>query len=393
MRRASGRWNVGRCRASSLPARGRTLAISTAPHILIVKPSSLGDIVHTFPAVALFRQSAPDAVIDWVAADSLQQTAQLCPGGIRRIIVFPRKELHSLHLGCLRLLWRSLREENYDAIIDFQGLLRSALMARAAKAPLRIGFDAGYAREGAWHFYTHRVTLPPGLKKAHAAEKNLYLMREAMRLLELPGTDDAPAPDASPTLPDGWQESARRSFGSANPAFDCSSVPLIAIGASSRWPSKSWDTGFFAAVIDEALRLRPGLCFWFLGTPGEDAQRAQSVIGQCRPENRRRLFNLAGRTTIAEMTALIASSRAMLTNDSGPMHIAAALRVPCVALFGATSPELTGPYGPSGRHTVIRSCCPQAPCFKRQCPLAGRRQCHEGIVPADVAAALLKKLP
>jgi len=346
--------------------------------------------------VALLRQSAPDAVIDWVAADTLQQTALLCPGGLRRIVVFPRKQLHSLQLGCLVKLWRDLRQERYDAIIDFQGLARSALMARVAKAPLRIGFDRDYSREGAHRFYTNPIALPAELKHSHAAEKNIYLMRQAMTLLALPGAD-APVPDVPPTLPAEWRQSACNKLAAENfpnCADAPSSGPLVAVGASSRWASKSWDTAFFAAVIDEALRLRPELRLWFLGTPGEDAQRAQAVIDQCRPESRGRLCNLAGKTTIAEMTALIASSQAMLTNDSGPMHIAAALRVPCVALFGATSPELTGPYGPPGRHTVVRSRCPQSPCFRRQCPLAAAgRRCHDGISAAEVADILLKKIP
>ena len=105
-----------------------------------MKPSSLGDIVHTFPAAALLRQAIPGVELDWVAADSLVETAALCPGGLRRIIVFPRRRLHSLRLGCVGALLRELRRDEYDAVIDFQGLLRSGLMSWLARAPLRIGF-------------------------------------------------------------------------------------------------------------------------------------------------------------------------------------------------------------------------------------------------------------
>ncbi len=363
----------------------RRADIAPPLRILVVKPSSLGDIVHTFPAVALLKQAAPDAVVDWVAADSLAQTAAMCPGGLGQLIIFPRNKLHSFRLGCLGGLWRSLRREAYDAVVDFQGLLRSGLMSRMARTPLRIGF--AHAREGAPFFYTHKVALPPELRHAHAAEKNLHLMRQAMALLNLKAP--AEAPDAPPTLPDGWRESAQAKLAACGLE---GAGPLVAVAASSRWESKSWPPAFFAAVLDRFATLRPDARLWLLGAPGEDAERAARVAALCGETTQRALRNLAGQTTIAEMTALLASSQALLTNDSGPMHIAAALHVPCVAFFGATDDRLTGPYGPPGRHAVIRSTCPQSPCFKRHCPRAGF-PCAEGMDPAETARLLAAKLP
>ena len=363
----------------------RRAAIEESLRILVVKPSSLGDIVHTFPAVALLRQTAPKAIIDWVVADNLADTAAMCPGGVSRLVVFPRKQLHSFHLGCLGALWRGLRQESYAAIIDFQGLLRSGLMSRIARSPLRIGF--AHAREGAPLFYTHKVALPTELRQAHAAEKNLHLMRAALNLLELPIPQAVP--DAPPTLPAGWRDRALAKLTACGLAGD---GPLIAVAASSRWESKSWPATFFAAVLTRLAGRRPDARIWLLGAPGEDAERAAHVVAALDDEaTRRAVRNLAGQTTIAEMTALLASSQAMLTNDSGPMHIAAALHVPCVALFGATDDRLTGPYGPPGRHTVIRSHCPQSPCFRRQCPRDGH-PCAEGLDPAEVARLLEQKL-
>ncbi len=349
-----------------------------------MKPSSLGDIVHTFPAVALLKQAAPETVIDWVAADSLAQTAAMCPGGLGRLIIFPRKKIHSFHLGCLPALWCALRQEAYDAVIDFQGLLRSGLMSRMARSPLRIGF--AHAREGATIFYNHKVALPPELRQAHAAEKNIHLMRQAMALLKLPVPTEVP--DAPPALPEGWEAVAQAKLAAAGLAGD---GPLVAVAASSRWESKSWPPKFFAAALTHLVSLRPDVRIWLLGTPGEDAARAAQVAALCNETTQASLRNLAGQTSIAEMTALLASSQALLTNDSGPMHIAAALHVPCVALFGATDDRLTGPYGPPGRHTVIRSACPQSPCFKRHCPRAGF-PCAEGTAPDEIARLLAAKL-
>jgi heptosyltransferase-2 len=104
------------------------------------------------------------------------------------------------------------------------------------------------------------------------------------------------------------------------------------------------------------------------------------------------MVNLAGKTDLGTLAALLARSQALFTNDSGPMHIAAALRVPCVANFGSTDPEKTGPYGPKDRHYVVRTRCPQSPCFQRECPLHNRLACSNQASVEEAAQAILERI-
>ena len=141
-------------------------------HVLIVKPSSIGDVLHTFPAVAWLRAALQGVKLSWVVNEELTGVVRLCPG-IDRIVPFPRRRAANPVM-----LWRFLRElrsEKYDVALDFQGLFRSGFIARASGAPLRYGFD--HAREGAVWFYNRLVKLAE--MHCHAADKNLALVRQA----------------------------------------------------------------------------------------------------------------------------------------------------------------------------------------------------------------------
>lgn len=351
----------------------------TPLRILIIKPSSLGDIVHTFPAAALIQATIPDVRLDWVANDALAQMVELFPH-LHRVIHFPRQHLSLFKPGFIRQFLHELRRDEYDAAIDFQGLLRSGLMAGFTRTPLRFGF--GHSREGARYFYTTRVDCPPEIR--HAAEKNLYLARSAMESMGF--NPPAAMPEARLAIPAAWDNAADELLERLGiPA----NAPLLAVGCSSRWESKSWPTEFFAKTLRLVAEIRPRMTMWLLGGAGERS-RAEDVVSQAALP---RLHNLAGLTDLGTLTALLARSTALLTNDSGPMHIAAALGTPCVACFGATSAELTGPYGPPGRHRIIQSKCPQAPCFRRICPrLPGEGPCPQGITPGEAADAILERV-
>ncbi|MDQ0289907.1 glycosyltransferase family 9 protein [Oligosphaera ethanolica] len=337
--------------------------------ILVVKPSSLGDVIHTFPAVDLIRRSLPEAPrITWVVNDKLAAITALCPG-IDRVVKFPRHQLASAR--ALRNFVKDLQAEPYDLAIDFQGLLRSGIISRLSKAPRRAGFK--HAREGAWLFYTEKYSVPADIR--HAVAKNLSLVRQVL-------PSDAPERRPPLAIP-----SAQRAEASALLTKLHGTGPILAVGFSSRWPSKNWPLAFFAAVLDECARRQPGLRCWLLGAPNEQADgeklRAMTII--CQPTN------LAGSTAVLTLAALLEQSQALLTNDSGPMHIAAALGLPCVALFGATDPTLTGPYGEEGLHQIIHSQCPNSPCFQRVCPTSPG-ECCKGWDPAAVADTIITKL-
>ena len=347
--------------------------------ILIIKPSSLGDIVHTFPAAALLRAALPEAQLDWVANDKLAQMAGLFRG-LHRVIHFPRQHLSLFKPGVIRNFVRDLQQDEYDAVIDFQGLLRSGLMAHFARTKLRIGFER--SREGAKYFYTHRVSYPENIH--HAAEKNLFLARRALEIMGVA----VPTGEIEPQLeiPVAWNASADALLAKHNLPTD---APLLAVGCSSRWESKSWPPAFFAETLQLVAKHEPAVKIWLLGG-GDERARAEEVVHLAQLPN---LYNFAGETDLGALTALLARSKSLLTNDSGPMHIAAALGIRCVACFGSTSAELTGPYGPPGRHIILQSQCPQAPCFKRVCPrLREGVCCPQGVTAATAATAVCKCL-
>ena len=346
--------------------------------LLIVKPSSLGDIIHAMPAVGLLMECLPDAEITWVANDNLASVVSLAAG--IRVIRFPRKALGKLSFGALRAFLKDLRQESYDAVLDFQGLLRSALISRFAHAKARYGFANG--REGSPHFYTKAVALPAEIR--HAAEKNLFL---AKSFLQDQGITDFPlecAESKNITVPEAWMEEAA----ALQKENGLLGKKLLAVGCSSRWNSKSWPVKYFADVLKIVAERRPDVGIWLLGGPDE-AQRAESLKDECDLEN---VVNLAGKTSMGALTAMLHESAGLFTNDSGPMHIAALLGVPCVANFGSTDPTLTGPYGPKGRHFIVASDCPKAPCFCRECPRGDNALCCSNTDRTMVAEEILKRL-
>ena len=339
--------------------------------LLVIKPSSLGDVIHALPALALIRRRLGTQLtrVSWVVNESFANLLEMAPG-IDRIVRFPRKRLWKR--GVIRAFKHELQEEEYDVAIDFQGLLRSGMMSWFSHAPRRIGFADG--RECSPWFYNESVRIPKG----HAVERNLQLADAAFPMVG----DDIHAP-CGPLL----QVTAEQLATARVKLSVDGGSPVLAIGHSSRWNSKNWPAAFFARVMDILADRRPDIQFWLLGAP-EERPRADEVSRACKTA---RPLNLTGQSSMTELVALLAASTALFTNDSGPMHLAAALDVPTIALFGATNPSLTGPYGPPGKHTVFKSTCPKSPCFIHDCPL-GAGKCSEGTAPEAVADAILKAM-
>ncbi len=346
--------------------------------LLIVKPSSLGDIVHGLFAISLLKSALPQAELWWVANDSLVPLLSLAPG--IHPLPFPRKALGRLSLTALRQFLHALRQESFDAVLDFQGLLRSGLITFFAKAPKRYGF--AHAREGATLFYNRKVTVPEGVR--HAVEKNLLLVRTFLRDMGREKEAEGMPPPLGADLPLAWRQEAETLM----QEHGLAGKPMLAVECASRWPSKSWPVEYFAQVLQEVLRRKPETAVWLLGSPDERprAEALQKLAGL--PES----AVLAGKTSMGGLCALLQRSRVLFTNDSGPMHIAALEGVPCVANFGSTDPFLTGPYGPAGLHAIVPSPCPQSPCLKRNCPRGDNALCCQGIAPRQVAEWLLQRL-
>lgn len=339
--------------------------------ILIVKPSSLGDIVHALPAVCLVRQRFPEATISWLVNDNFAGILELFPG-IDEIVVFQRQRLGRL-AGVAELcrFLLALRRRQFDLVIDFQGLFRSGFMAFATGARRRIGFEN--AREGAAKFYTEAIHLPANLE--HAVDKNLFLVQAAFKI---PGT--CGFPDLSHR-----QEFVHRAEGLLAQEGIPAGAAIVAVAPAARWPSKTWPPGFFAEVIQQVHAQAPGTVFWILGTKAEQAAGAR-LARLCAGLP---VHDLTGKTDLGTLVELLGRSRVLLTNDSGPMHIGAMLKRPCIALFGPTSPEKTGPYGDG--HRIFSGPCDLRPCFQRQCPK--KAESCQILDVAEVAAAVASHLP
>jgi lipopolysaccharide heptosyltransferase I len=340
---------------------------------LIIKPSSMGDVVQALPVLTALKETHPSAQVSWLVAKAF---AGILAGHPRldEVIVFDRQRFgrftFSLTVAAefMRFLG-SLRRRRFTAVIDLQGLFRSGLLALATGAPSRVGFR--HARELAPLFYTAEVSV--GRHVVHAADR---YMAAARRI-------GLAAPQASDHLPVSAE--ARAAIrGRLAEAGLAPGEPFVAVCAHARWPTKQWPPERFAAVVDR-MRAAVGARAVLVGSPEATEGAAAIVRRMAEPP-----IDLTGRTALKELAAVLAEARVMLTNDSGPMHVAAAVGTPVVAVFGPTSPALTGPYGPG--HRVLAGRAPCSPCFRREC-LYDRSNaamlCLTNITPEDVAEPLL----
>ena len=311
---------------------------SGRPRILILKPSSLGDIIHALPAVNLIRQRYPQAHLAWLVNTTFTSLLKHCPV-IDEIIPFPRHEYRRLPA-----LFRRLRQDRYDVVVDLQGLLRSGLLAALSGAPRRIGLSD--ARECAGIFHNEIISVP----RIHAVDRYL---RAAVHLGGAAGPVEFPLGLAPGRHSEGY----------------------LAINASARWPTKLWGDDKFTELIRQLPQDRVILT----GSAAEADRIGRLAQGCC---------NLAGKTDLFELAGWYRRCAVVVTNDSGPMHLAAAVGTPVVAIFGPTDPVLTGPYG--NGHTVLRSVLPCAPCFKGHCTNPDSMACMKAISVAEVLAAVQK---
>lgn len=319
--------------------------------ILVVKLSSMGDVLHALPTVAAV-QNQTGAEIHWAvhpAFAGLVRTFRC----VDQIVEIPRHGNLVDHRHTLR----RLREVSYDLALDLQGLLKSALVARCARATKRIG--PSFHREGSRLFYSAvpRLIRP----RRHAID-------ECLDVLPLLGLKRPAAPEFPILVPD-------------IPLGERTG-PRVAIAPLSRWDTKNWPLERFAAAA-RILQRDHHAEIHLLGGPA-DAEVAHRLAALAGVPVR----NHCGEFDIPHSCGLLARMDCLLTNDSGPMHLAAAVGTPCVALFGPTDPGRTGPYGAA--HTVLRTGdCP--PCRRRQCR-RGDHECLAAIAPETAAKAVLATL-
>jgi heptosyltransferase-1 len=320
--------------------------------ILVVKPSSLGDVVHSLPFLSALKSRYPEAEVHWVIARGLEDLLEGHPM-IDKLIVINKDEWKSLSrpgrtIREITRLFRSLRREYYDIVVDLQGLLRSGVIAMAAGAPVRIGFEE--AREGSRFFYNRKVR---GGKELHAVDRYL-------KIADALGCSTQKV--VFPFVP------AKTEAGEAAKVRE-SPAPYAVIVPGARWDTKIWPAVNFGRVA-AALPWRS-----IVVGSSADIPKADVVVR----ESGGKAVSLAGKTGLRELVEIMRNAVLVISNDSGPMHIAAAFGVPVVAIFGPTSPERTGPYGKG--HIIIRSEETCSPCFKRRCE---DLKCMKGITVATV---------
>lgn len=325
----------------------------TPRKILIIKPSSLGDIVHSLPVLDALYRCFPGAEIHWLVAKGLEGILEDHPM-LARIWIIRKdewKKITKIHstVAELRNLLRELTAERFGCAIDLQGLFRSGIIAKATGAPVRIGFEE--AREGSALFYTHKVA---GGKDIHAVE----------RYLKIPAFLGCEVSEARFPFPP-FTEGNKKEFAAIG------EYGVMVPGA--RKPVNRW-----AAKRFGELASRLPLNTVVVGSKG-DRHLADEVVRASKGK----AVSVAGKTSLKELVVLIKGARFMVSNDTGPMHIAAALNVPVFALFGPANPARTGPYGEI--HTVIRKEIPCSPCYKRNCK---RPVCMEMIETQEVAALI-----
>lgn len=323
---------------------------------LIVRLGSLGDVIHGIPVVAALRQRFPGATIEWAVDGRYVELLALVRGLDRAVAVDTRGPLSTLVATI-----SDLRRRRYDYAFDLQGLLKSAALARLAGATTTVGFARAHLRERAAALFYSTAVEPRG---AHVIDKNLSLLtaigidRPSVSFpLDVPST--AAAADVATRHPGGYA--------------------LINPGAA--WPNKRWPPDRFGAVA-AAVRERVGLPSLVLWGPGEEplasaVAHASSGAAEISPP-----------TTITDLFAIARGARLMVSGDTGPLHIAAAVGTPVVALFGPTSAERNGPWSADDVSISRMHVC--ACLYERRC----RRQvpCIDDISVAEVVRAIEQRV-
>ena len=295
--------------------------------ILIVRLGALGDIVHAIPVAAALRRAFPGVRIDWLVSAKHHEILDLVPVIDRRLVVNDRGG--SVRGASMFAAVRELRRTRYDAAIDLQGLIKSAAMARMSGAARVIGFSARHLRERlARRFYTE--VHDPGGGAMRDRTSNRHVVHLNLGLLGALGVDapvaEFPIDEAPSAIASSIHEETRGRYALLNP------------GAA--WPNKRWPP-VRLAVVASALAERHGLRSVVLWGPGERDLAEQVVTASGGAAL------LSPKTAIADVIALARRATIMVSGDTGPTHIAAAVGTPLVGIYGPTRPERNGPWQPA----------------------------------------------
>jgi lipopolysaccharide heptosyltransferase I len=314
--------------------------------IALIKPSALGDIAHTLPVLSALRQLYPRAHITWVV-NTLY--APLIHGHPHLNAVLPfNRSAYRKPAAALAYSWhfaKQLKRAKFDLVLDVQGLLRTGIMTATTAAPVRLGF--ANAREGSRHVYTHRITAP-NIATLHAVDR-YWLMIEAL------GGGHLTKQFHLTLDPVAKQTMAVQLTGLPK--------PWIAVAPGARWLTKRWPLPAFAELLKRTHDQYRGTVV-LVGAPDDIALSSELAQQLAFP-----VVNLTGRTSMAELAALLGLMDLMISNDTGPLHLAAALGVACLGVYLCTQVQRHGPY--AGANTANRGVATTVACagsYHRVCP-------------------------
>ncbi len=344
-------------------------------------------MIQALPVLRFLKLGLPDAKIYWWLQSNL---LSLLDGDrdLAGVLPFHRDRWASpKHWGELFQSIRWMREQSFDWVIDLQSLARSGAFAWLANGKFTIGLDE--PREGARGFYD--VIVPRPSFHTHAVD--WYLGVLPLLGIKGPGWFSASAANGGSRLENDpgtgqfnsqhfvWLPERPEIAANIRQKWPIAGERWIILQPGARWANKRWPAAHFAELVSGLSRKRPSIRFAILGS-AEDRSLAESIVtaapGQC--------LNLTGKTSLPEMVEWIRICDLVVTNDTGPMHVAAALKKRIIALFGPTEPRRTGPYGQL--ESVMQLSLPCIPCLKERCSYVKPMECLQAISPNAVLQAV-----
>jgi 3-deoxy-D-manno-octulosonic-acid transferase/heptosyltransferase-1 len=351
-------------------------------NILIVKLSAIGDVLHTLPSLAAIRKLYPQAHITWVIEEASSDLIKGHPD-LDRVIISRRKhwikELKKGKISVFREVAqfiRELRGRRYDLVIDFHGLLKSAVIVFLSSGKRKLGYDSMQEMSGL--FLTEKAY--EDMDK-HAVDRYLDLVRYLEHKDSVPvnmggeGVSDAKVCEEEPSFLLPVSEEDEKKVMRLLESKGMGESGFVAVSPVALWETKLWEEKSFALLCD-LIYLKYALPVVFTGTGKES-------IDLIRSKMKTSAISLAGETSLKELACLYRRAAIVISTDSGPMHIAAAMGTPVIALFGPTDPARTGPYGKG--HRVIQKELPCRPCFLKKCT---SRECMRRITVEDAFYAV-----
>ena len=325
-----------------------------AKRIALIKPSALGDIVHSLPVLTALRHRFPNAHIAWIVNRGYAALLEGHPD-LDQVIPFDRGAAQA---GLGRMIWTSLgflgrlRAQRFDLVIDLQGLLRTGLMTLTTGAKRRVGLSS--AREGAsWAYTDHIAVRHEGM---HAVDR-YWLVAEALGIAPKEIRFHVPIAEAARQ----WALTRLQEW----------PRPWLMLGAGARWLTKRWPTPHFAALARKAQQRFGGTAVFVGGA--EETPRAQQIAALLAGPS----CDLTGKTGLPELAAVLSFADVMIANDTGPLHLAVALGRPVIAPFLCTQVRLTGPYARPGSAVATTVYC--AGSLLKRCD---RLDCMNELTPA-----------